>query len=106
MQLKELRTCFFVRLAYRMHGFLDSHTRNNRLQTKSHMIPDGLLCNALRVLYRMNDFGTNGGPPLKALEIKMELFKSHVSSSFGFELPQVDVSTSTCQRVSRLAFVL
>ena len=36
----------------------------------------------------------------------MELFKSHVSSSFGFELPQVDVSTSNCQRVSRLTFVL
>ena len=81
------------------------HTQGIGLRSVSFDI-DGLIRNASPFLYRMNDFGTNGGLPLKALELKMGLFKSHVSSSFGFELPQVDVSTFSCQRSVRPAFVL
>lgn len=39
---------------------------------------------------KLNDFGIDGGPALKEMAPKLELFKSQISSTLGLPLPHVE----------------
>lgn len=50
-----------------------------------------LLCS---LLYRYNEFGVDGGPSAKALKPKFDTFAHRVHSQVGFQIPNIDVSSS------------
>ncbi|ERM99551.1 hypothetical protein AMTR_s00088p00103180 [Amborella trichopoda] len=40
---------------------------------------------------RFNEFGDDGGAAVKLLEPKYALLKSHVTSSLGFQVPEIEI---------------
>lgn len=44
--------------------------------------------------YRYNEFGVDGGPSAKALKPKFDTFAHRIHSQVGFQIPEIDVSSS------------
>ncbi|KAL4204662.1 hypothetical protein AMTRI_Chr01g133140 [Amborella trichopoda] len=40
---------------------------------------------------RFNEFGDDGGPAVKLLEPKYELFKNHLTATLGFQVPEIEI---------------
>lgn len=43
------------------------------------------------VLFRIMDFGVDGGAAINAMEPKLELFKNHVFETLNFKFPAIEV---------------
>lgn len=45
-------------------------------------------------LFRYHEYGTDGGPAVKVLEPKLDVFTKLIASKAGIQIPEIDVSIS------------